>query len=186
MPNKALEWMRRTSAALRGKPVGAPLMQIVKKLQMKQKIITIISILFFLNIASAEMTRLVSPIDPLPQELVPVLFERINNNEKIEIHLLHQALNCPQITLRAYTARILGEQGDETSIPYLIDALSDDSLHVGAMYLKPGMNTTRYWVNESLKRLTGEDFGFVWDDSKNTRIESILRWREWYFEKYTD
>lgn len=149
---------------------------------MNKKIILIINAVIFANIALAEMTSMAPPIDPLSHELVPVLFERIDKNENIEIKLLHRALNGPQTTLRAYSARILGEQGDETSIPYLIDALSDDSTHVGATYLEPGMHTTRYWANESLKALTSEDFGFIWDDPE--RLNVIMKWRQWYLEQY--
>ncbi len=149
----------------------------------------IIKIVFLINlliasIALAEMTPIAPPIDPLPPELESVLFERIDKNEKIELNMLHQALNGHQTTLRAYAARTLGEQGNDTSIPYLIDALSDESMHVGATYPKSGMETTRYWANESLKKLTREDFGFVWNDSKDKRIETILKWREWYLNKY--
>jgi HEAT repeat protein len=151
---------------------------------MNKKIVIIGAILLASNIALAEMIPLAPSIDSLPHELVPVLFEKINKNEKIEIHLLHQALNGPQTALRANAARILGEQGDETSIPYLIDALSDESMHVGGTYINAGMATTRYWAKESLKKLTGEDFGFVWDDPKGKRIRSIIRWREWYLKKY--
>ena len=97
---------------------------------------------------------------------------------------MHQALNGPQTTLRAYAARALGKQGNETSIPYLIDALSDDSFHVGANYIDPGMATTRYWANESLKKLTEEDFGFIWNEPREKRIQAIVRWQNWYFSNY--
>lgn len=149
---------------------------------MIKKIITLIASLLVSSFVLAEMTPLTPPIDPLPQELIPVLFEKIEKNEKIELNLLYQALNGPQTTLRAYAARILGEQGNESSIPYLIDALSDESMHEGAEYIKAGMETTRYWTNESLKKLTGQDFGFVWNDPKDKRIEAIIKWREWYLK----
>jgi hypothetical protein len=152
--------------------------------KMTKNIITLLLILLVSNIALAEMdmTPLAPTIGPLPQELIPVLFEKIEKNEKIEINLLHQALNGPQTALRADAARILGEQGNETSIPYLIDALSDESMHVGAKYPEAGMVTTRYWANESLKKLTKEDFGFIWNDPE--RIHAIIKWRKWYIKKY--
>lgn len=151
---------------------------------MNKKIIPIIAILLFSNIALAEMTPLAPPIDSLPDEQIGVLFEKIGKNEKIDIDLLHRALKGSQTTLRAYAARRLGEQGNETSIPYLIDALSDESMHVGAKYPEAGMATTRYWANESLKKITGEDFGFVWNNPNDKTMEAIIRWREWYFKKY--
>ncbi len=112
-----------------------------------------------------------------------MLFEKIGNGEKVSSELLQQALKSGQLTLRAYAARVLGEQGDETSIPFLIDTLTDQSFHVGASYLEPGMATTRYWANESLKKLSGEDFGFVWDAPQAERDQAIDRWRRWYRDR---
>lgn len=136
-------------------------------------------------IAFSEIKSLAPAIIPLPDEQIDPLFKKIERKEKIPVQILYQALKSSQLTLRAYAARELGEQGDETSIPYLIDALSDESMHEGAKYLKAGMNTTRYWANESLKKLTGKDFGFIWDDPKEKRIEAIARWHEWYINKYS-
>ncbi len=130
--------------------------------------------------AEAESLKLAEPLDPLPQEMVPVLFQRINAKEEIEPRLLHQALQGSQYTLRAYAATELGKQGNASSVPYLIDALSDDSVHVGANYAEPGMATTRYRANESLKEITGQDFGFVWNDPPQLRREAIVKWRKWY------
>ena len=130
--------------------------------------------------AFAEFIPLAPTVVPLPDEQVAVLFDKINRGEKIELPILYQALNGPQTTLRAYAARELGKYGDQTSVPYLIDALSDESFHVGARYVTPGMETTRYWANESLKTLTGEDFGFVWNDPIEKRDQAITRWREWF------
>jgi HEAT repeat protein len=132
------------------------------------------------SMALAEVTPLAPAVDPLPHEQVAVLFDRINKGEKIDLPTLYQALNGPQTTLRAYAARELGKYGDGSSVPYLIDSLSDDSFHVGARYASRGMETTRYWANESLKALTREDFGFVWDDPIEQRNQAIGRWCEWY------
>jgi hypothetical protein len=70
--------------------------------------------------------------------------------------------------------------GDDSSIPFLIDALSDMSMHDGALYSKPGMETTRFWANESLKQLTNNDFGFVWNAPEKKRQKAINRWQQWY------
>lgn len=139
----------------------------------------------FCMAALAGFTPLAPPVDPLPEADVGALFEQIQKGERIDLPKLYQALKGPQTTLRAYAAGDLGKYGDETSIPHLIDALSDESMHVGASYPKPGMNTTRYWANESLKILAKEDFGFVWDDPMEKRNEAISRWREWYLKKRT-
>ena len=135
------------------------------------------------SVSFADFDRLAPPVNPLPQEEIDGLFKKIGRGEKIDLPKLYQALNGPQTTLRAYAARELGKYGDMTSVPYLIDALSDESFHVGALYLKAGMETTRYWANESLKSLTGEDFGFVWNDPVEKRNAAIARWREWYQKK---
>jgi hypothetical protein len=125
-------------------------------------------------------TSLAPKTEPLKQELVGTLFERIDRHEKIEFELLCQALLGPQMTLRAYAATLLGESGDKHAIPFLIDALSDESGHVGANYPDPGDATTRHRANKALKKLTGQDFGFVWNDPEETRQASIDKWIEWY------
>lgn len=123
---------------------------------------------------------LASKPGPLKQELVGTLFERIERHEKIELELLCQALGDPQMTLRAEAATLLGESGDKRAIPFLIDALSDESMHEGANYPDAGDATTRHRANKALKQLTGQDFGFVWNDPLEIRQASIARWTEWY------
>ncbi len=124
---------------------------------------------------------------PLPDAEVGGLFAKIDKGEKIALPKLYQALNGPQTTLRAYAARELGKYGDQSSVPYLIDALSDESIHEGAHYTQPGMETTRYLANESLKKLTSKDFGFVWNDPVEKRNDAIAKWRDWLLnQKKTD
>jgi hypothetical protein len=149
----------------------------------------VIVLLFSLGLLSACQSKQAVPtpdskIVPLPQERIQEMFDRIGRNEKIELALVYQALIGPQTALRADAARYLGIQGDETSILHLIDALADDSMHVGASYPKAGMATTRYWANESLMKVTGEDFGFVWNDPIGEREKAIGRWRVWYSKIY--
>ena len=148
----------------------------------------VIIYIFVLVLISINVVAFLDPvaknIEPLPDEEVEILFKRIDNKEKIPLMTLHQALKSSQITLRAYAARELGNYGNETSIPYLIDALFDDSIHVGANYIDPGMATTRYWANKSLEKLTGKDFGYIWNSTKEKRIDAVTRWQEWYFRKY--
>ena len=123
--------------------------------------------------------RLSGPEIPLPYEKVSEMFERFRADDNIDLGMVYQALVGPQTALRAEAATYLGTHGDETSIPHLIDALSDQSMHVGG-FISGGPATTRYRANESLKKLTGRDFGFVWDDPIDKRSEAIIRWREWY------
>jgi beta-lactamase regulating signal transducer with metallopeptidase domain len=129
-----------------------------------------------------------SRIEPLPPDKIGEMFERLNreffegsvNHQEIDLNLIYQSLIGPQKTLRAFAARYLGTHGNINSVPYLIDALSDESVHVGIDYVDRGMNTTRYWANDSLKKLTGEDLGFIWDDPKEKRDEIIQKWQKWW------
>lgn len=121
-----------------------------------------------------------TPLSPLPEQEYPRNFNAFRIGEKVPIKLLHQGLFAGQTTVRAYSASLLGDHGNRSSVPYLIDALSDQTMHVGAEYVKAGMSTTRYRAQESLKKLTKKDFGFVWDDPEEKRNQSIQRWREWY------
>jgi len=130
--------------------------------------------------AFAAVEPIAPKVKPLPDAEVDVLFKRIDKGEKIELPKLYQALNGPQTALRADAARELGKYGDKSSVPYLIDALSDESTHVGGRYPDAGMATTRYWANDSLKKLTGKDYGFVWNAPVEKRNEAIARWREWF------
>lgn len=112
-------------------------------------------------------------------EMVPVLLERLQDNQKVDQKWLYAALTGPQMTLRAYAATALGKAGDQGAISYLIQALSDQSAHVGAKYVEPGMATTRYRANQSLKALTGKDFGFVWNAPESERKLAIQKWIAW-------
>ncbi len=122
----------------------------------------------------------VTEIKPLPIDKIDEMFGRIRNDEEIDLLLIYQSLIGPQTTLRADAARYLGTHGDSNSIPHLIDALSDDSSHVGDHYSDMGMHTTRYWANDSLKKLTGLDVGFVWNDPIEKRNKAIRKWKYWW------
>jgi hypothetical protein len=124
--------------------------------------------------------QLAPKTEPLSDGLVGKLFERIDRKEKVEFELLCQALLGNQTTLRAYAATLLGESGDHRAIPFLIDALSDQSMHVGAHYSDAGDLTTRHRANKSLLKLTKQDFGFVWNDPKENRQTAIQKWVDWY------
>jgi len=125
-------------------------------------------------------------IKPLPHAKVGEMLKYLSseffegNHKEIDLNLIYQSLIGPQYTLRAFAARYLGSHGNTNSVPYLIDALSDESVHVGIDYIDRGMNTTRYWANDSLKKLTGEEFGFIWDDTKEKRDETIQKWQKWW------
>ena len=124
---------------------------------------------------------LAPPVEQLSQQEIGSLFDKIDRGERIAASLLHRALAGPQFTLRADAARLLGAMGDLSSVPYLIDSLSDESSHEGRDYPDAGMATTCYWANESLKKLTREDFGFAWNSPE--RKDSVARWKRWYRTK---
>lgn len=145
-----------------------------------RKLIGGLFILGFWPVLVSAFEPLGTPLSPLPEEEYERIFNAFQTRERIPIKLLHQGLFAGQTTVRAYSASLLGDHGGQSSVPYLIDALSDSSMHVGARYVKPGMHTTRYWANESLKKLTKKDFGFVWDDPEEKRKDAIQRWRAWY------
>ena len=96
---------------------------------------------------------------------------------------VHRALTGNQLTYRAYAATYMGKHGTYESAPLLIDALSDESAHVGANYVDAGMATTRHRAALALKELTGEDFGFVWDDPIEKREEAIEKAGKWLAER---
>lgn len=121
---------------------------------------------------------------PLSGDEASALFERFDRREKVEKDTLHRALVSCQSTLRVYAAKALGENGDITSLPYLIDALSDETLMIGALVAEPGMATVRYWADVSLKKLTGKDFGYKWDDLFAKRHEAVKKWASWYRQEH--
>ncbi|MEO6847242.1 MAG: HEAT repeat domain-containing protein [Chthoniobacterales bacterium] len=130
---------------------------------------------------SAMTIEKVAPkVTPLPGEQEKVVFEKIARREPIPFDVLIQALNANQTTLRADAATLLGDSGNMQAVPYLIDALSDESGHVGRDYAEAGMATTRYRANESLKKLTHQDFDYVWDAPKPKRQIAIQKWIIWW------
>ena len=98
---------------------------------------------------------------------------------------LHEDLASKQLKTRVLAARALVEYGDENSIPFLIDALTEggQSRRSGPVNSAARATTVRYWANEALKKISGRDFGFAWDDDAEVREVSILRWRRWYLAR---
>jgi hypothetical protein len=96
---------------------------------------------------------------------------------------VHQALKGDHLTHRAWAATWLGRHGTAKSVPLLIDALSDESLHVGGNYSDPGMSTTRHRAKLALNKLVGEDFGYVWNGPVAERKAAIAKWKAWLKER---
>ncbi len=122
---------------------------------------------------------------PLDSAEIDALFEpfgKLKYNYTLR-HKAHRAMVSGQTTLRAYAATYLGKYGTAESVPYLIDALSDDSAHVGATYADPGMATTRHRARLALNELVGEDFGFAWNAPPAERQAAITKWKDWLNER---
>jgi type II secretory pathway component GspD/PulD (secretin)/beta-lactamase regulating signal transducer with metallopeptidase domain len=140
--------------------------------------------------ADTKLNNSKNSIKPLSAEKVGEMLELLvgeffgnpPRHHEIDLNLIYQSLIGPQAALRLLSAQYLGRYGNSSSIPYLIDALSDESRVVGYDIFIDGdvMNTVRYWANDSLKKLTGKDFGFIWDDPKDKRNEAIQRWQQWW------
>lgn len=127
--------------------------------------------------------RLAPKVEPLPDSEIDAIFKATDKGEQIPTDKLHRALISGQTYLRARAAELLGRRGDTNSVPFLIDALSDQTSYVGGGYAcfgKPGQNTTRYWANESLKSISKQDFGFRWDATEAERHAAIEKWKQWY------
>lgn len=96
---------------------------------------------------------------------------------------VHNALHEDDLTYRAYAVTYIGKYGTYKSVPLLIEALSDESIHVGANYKDSGMTTTRHRAALALRELTGENFGFQWDAPMEERQVAVHKWKDWMNER---
>lgn len=137
-------------------------------------------------ILKAYYLRKLAPfMSPLEQSKIDALSKSL---ETLTYHYdlqddVHRAMTGDYLTFRAYAATYLGKYGVVESVPFLIDALSDESAHVGANYKDAGMATTRHSAHLALKELVGEDFGFVWNAPIAERETAINKWKEWLNER---
>ncbi len=111
-----------------------------------------------------------------PDELLPALHAK----EEFRSHAptIRRGLIGSQLTYRAESAQWFIEHGTIEDVPYLIDALSDESMHVGAEYPLAGMATTRYWANVALIVICKTSYDFQWDSSIEKRDYSISLWTQ--------
>ena len=116
---------------------------------------------------------------PLPQDEINETLVRLKTGQTVDTTILCRALVSDHNTLRALAARRLGDMNDLTVVQDLIIALSDPSRHDGGNYPARGMDTTRWWANESLKKLTGHDPGYRWDAPMSERDLAIQKWVVW-------
>ena len=157
---------------------------LLSKIKRKQK-----TVLFFSALCTMSFPGLaqdVQTFEPLSQSEISTLLKDIqtDENRNISLDMVHRALISGHFTLRAYAATYLAKHGNTQSISLLIDALSDESSHSGANYTATdaGLATTRHRAALSLKKLTHEDFGYIWNGPIDSREESIAQWREWLQE----
>lgn len=125
----------------------------------------------------ADDERIAPILEPLSHEEMGQWVGKVDHTEAVDKSIIRRGLISGQTALRADCARYLAWHGDLSDLPYLIDALSDESVHVGARHLYVGMMTTRYWANVALISITKQDLGFRWDDQIERRKEAITRWK---------
>lgn len=116
------------------------------------------------------------------------LFQAFSSDTKIPLLVVYNTLQnkLGSSTLKAYAATYLGTHGNNNSIEILINSLFDNSVHMGARYKDPGLNSTRYRAYLSLKRLTHQNFPFEWKAAETVRVEQAKQWRRWYNEDLKD
>jgi len=106
---------------------------------------------------------------------------RLWSNRPLSFEALHRLIRGNQLSFRADACDRAALSGDARLIPILIDALSDESMHEGAEYAgNSGLWTTRRRCHLALLQLTGESFGYHWNDPPATRELAIARWRTWF------
>lgn len=80
---------------------------------------------------------------------------------------LRSMLDDPMGGVRYEAASSLVELGDTAGFPVLVSGLADGDIR------------NRYKCFESLKRSTGQDFGFEHDAAPETRRVAVARWLDW-------
>jgi hypothetical protein len=60
------------------------------------------------------------------------------------------------------------QQKDRSALPVLIKALDSDDPAI------------RFYANDGLQKLTGQDFGFVYYEDEQVRRPAVARWRAWF------
>jgi HEAT repeats len=80
---------------------------------------------------------------------------------------LRAMLDDPVMGVRYEAASGLVELGDPAGFAVLVDGLSDEDIR------------NRYKCFESLRRATGQDFGYQHDSEASARQDSVVRWKDW-------
>jgi HEAT repeat protein len=77
------------------------------------------------------------------------------------------SLQSTDPSLRARAVVKAGNNQDPRAIPLLIDRLEDPDPSV------------RMFAGTALRKITGEDMGWLFYESAHTRQEAVKRWRQW-------
>jgi hypothetical protein len=130
--------------------------------------------------AVANAEQLAPQRTKLSQDEIGKWVAKVNPGVPVDKSIIRRGLNSDHWTLRADCARYLASHGELSDVPYLIDALADESQHAGADYPYAGMATTRYWANVALVCITKLDLGYRWDDPVAKRDQAIERWGNYW------
>jgi len=85
---------------------------------------------------------------------------------------LKQALTDPVVWVQNHAGRALTRLGDKSGIPVLIENLSSP--------VSDKDNRAAQEASDFLREVTGQDFGFNWENSKKERDEAIAKWKGWW------
>jgi hypothetical protein len=91
-----------------------------------------------------------------------------------EIEALIEQLRSGQFYDRLKACKELGNLGAKEAIPHLIHFLDDENVKI------------REESNNSLVKITGQNFGFKATDRRNVRLWAIDEWKKWYEKEHAD
>jgi hypothetical protein len=132
---------------------------------------------FLLCPVSFAADRIAPKLESIDAEaLLPALHAK--KDYRANAPTIRRGLVGSQLTYRAKSAMWFIEHGTIEDVPYLIDALSDESAHKGAKYPLAGMATTRYWANVALIVICKTSYDYQWDSAKEQREYSISLWKQ--------
>ena len=84
---------------------------------------------------------------------------------------MYAALQAENPSVRIQAIHRAGQTKDTSSLPYLVDRLSDSQSDV------------RFFAISALKRITGEDMGWNYYDPPEKRAEAVGRWGKYLAER---
>lgn len=131
-----------------------------------------------LTLSGSAAERVAPKLEKTPTEEVRKALATFENEGKGDLALIRRGLISDQTYDRARCAQCLIKYGGVEDIPFLIDALSDESSHVGANYPVAGMETTRYWANVALIVICRTSYDYRWDAPAEKREYAISLWKQ--------